>query len=343
MNPLVSIVIVNYNYERFIAEAIRSALNQTYKPLEVIVVDDGSTDGSRAIIESFGETIIPIFKENGGQGSAYNAGFDKSRGDYILFLDSDDALEPNAVEQSVRFFAPGVSKVQFYLRVLGDASKPGNNLNFPTSTLSDGDVSAEVIRCGAYCSPPASGNIYSREALAQIMPMPAADWRICADTYTIFLCAFLGKVRACPQVLGLYRVHGSNWYAASMNASLVRSQLQKSQVKDDLLVSFCSKRSIPYKKGTAMNDVGYFKLRLSSLLLDPKNHPYRSDHVSSLVWQTAKLSWQDVNARIPKKMMATAWAFVAAAAPRKYRMPVIEWGLVPQKRSGMLSRFTKAT
>jgi glycosyltransferase involved in cell wall biosynthesis len=66
-HPFVSILINNYNYGRFLQEAIDSALNQTYSPTEVIVVDDGSTDNSREIIASYGNKIIPVLKENGGQ------------------------------------------------------------------------------------------------------------------------------------------------------------------------------------------------------------------------------------------------------------------------------------
>ena len=78
--PLVSIIVNNYNYERFVAQAIESALQQTYSPVEVIVVDDGSVDHSREIIQGYGGRIQPVLKENGGQASALNAGFAASRG-----------------------------------------------------------------------------------------------------------------------------------------------------------------------------------------------------------------------------------------------------------------------
>ena len=93
-NPKVSILINNYNYGRFLAEAIDSALAQTYKNLEVIVVDDGSTDNSREIIASYSDRIVPVLKENGGQASAFNAGFERARSDWIAFLDSDDIFFP---------------------------------------------------------------------------------------------------------------------------------------------------------------------------------------------------------------------------------------------------------
>ncbi len=86
---LASIIVNNYNYGRFLAEAIESALSQTYANTEVIVVDDGSTDNSRDIIASYKDQIIPVLKENGGQASAFNAGFQASSGEVIFFLDAD--------------------------------------------------------------------------------------------------------------------------------------------------------------------------------------------------------------------------------------------------------------
>ena len=95
--PLVSVIVNNYNYGHFLSEAIDSALAQTYTRTEVIVVDDGSTDDSSEIIAGYGDRIIPVLKENGGQASAFNAGFAKSRGDVICFLDADDYLFPQAI------------------------------------------------------------------------------------------------------------------------------------------------------------------------------------------------------------------------------------------------------
>src|SRR5687768_16888627 len=87
---LVSIIINNFNYADYLGAAIDSALRQEYAHLEVIVVDDGSSDRSQDVIASYASRITAIFKSNGGQASALNAGFAASWGDVILFLDSDD-------------------------------------------------------------------------------------------------------------------------------------------------------------------------------------------------------------------------------------------------------------
>jgi glycosyltransferase involved in cell wall biosynthesis/acyl carrier protein len=112
---LVSVVITNYNYERYIGLSIESALGQTYRDLELIVVDDGSTDGSDAVISSFlsDRRMRYIKQANKGQAAATNVAIEASRGDYVAFLDADDIWIPEKLtEQMAAFRAqPGVGVV----------------------------------------------------------------------------------------------------------------------------------------------------------------------------------------------------------------------------------------
>lgn len=98
---LVSVIISNYNYGKYLGQAIDSALAQTYPAVEVVVVDDGSTDDSREIISTYGDRVVPVLKRNEGMISAMNAGFSSSKGEIICFLDSDDVLMPHRVERAV--------------------------------------------------------------------------------------------------------------------------------------------------------------------------------------------------------------------------------------------------
>lgn len=96
-HPLVSVVIPAFNAERFLGEAIESVLGQTYAPVETIVVDDGSSDGTVAVANGYGEVTV-IEQPNAGPAAARNRGFAASRGELIAFHDSDDAMTPDKLE-----------------------------------------------------------------------------------------------------------------------------------------------------------------------------------------------------------------------------------------------------
>jgi glycosyltransferase involved in cell wall biosynthesis len=107
---LVTVVIPVHNGERFLAEAIESALGQTHRPVEVIVVDDGSTDGSAAVAESYPEVRL-IRAENGGPGAARNLGVAAARGDAVANLDADDLMVPERIERQLEAVAAGADVV----------------------------------------------------------------------------------------------------------------------------------------------------------------------------------------------------------------------------------------
>lgn len=215
--PLTSIIISSYNYAQYLPNAIDSALQQTYPNTEVIVVDDGSKDESPEIIASFGEKIIAILKPNGGQASSMNAGFRASKGDIIIFLDSDDTLYPETVESIVPYFANvSVSKVHWILDEIDAAGKKTNKTN-PKYSLAEGNLIEDLIKYGPEkCggppySPPTSGNAWSRRFIHEIMPIPEELYKSNTDKYLHFLAPVYGDMRAIHKSLGGYRVHGGNY------------------------------------------------------------------------------------------------------------------------------------
>ncbi len=100
----ISVIIPVFNGERFIAEAIQSVLNQNYELLEIIVVDDGSTDNTGKIVEKFGSKVHYIFQENGGVAKARNTGLRAASGDYIAFLDADDLFCKDKLSTQLKQF-----------------------------------------------------------------------------------------------------------------------------------------------------------------------------------------------------------------------------------------------
>src|SRR5262249_21783706 len=160
----------NYNYGNFLRDAIDSALDQSYPNVEVIVVDDGSTDDSRDVIARYEDRIIPVLKQNGGQASAFNAGFARSRGEVVLFLDGDDMLLSTAVESSLPLFqSPRTVKVHWPLWEIDRHGAKTGGMK-PRGALPEGDLREHVIREGpaSHASPPTSGNAWARSFLERV-------------------------------------------------------------------------------------------------------------------------------------------------------------------------------
>lgn len=104
IDPLVSVVIPNYNYARYVSAAVESALSQTYTHVEVIVVDDGSTDNSIEVLRTFENKIRIIQQKNSGQSISRNRGISEARGDFVAFLDADDLWMPTKLEKQMALF-----------------------------------------------------------------------------------------------------------------------------------------------------------------------------------------------------------------------------------------------
>ena len=212
---LVSIVINNFNYGRFLSAAIESALAQSYSPLEVLVVDDGSTDDSREVVARYGSRVRSVFKPNGGQASAFNAGFAEARGSVVIFLDADDALFAAAAETAAGLFEDGVTKVHWPLYEIDAAGERTGTIH-PRSPIAQGDLRSLAIERGPMTgnSPPTSGNAWSRTFLEAVLPIPEEPFRINADGYLLTLAWAYGEVRSAPKPLGVYRVHGANHFGS---------------------------------------------------------------------------------------------------------------------------------
>lgn len=102
--PTVSAVIPSYNYGAFVAKAIDSVLKQTYRYVECIVVDDGSTDNTREVVAKYGDRVRYVYQKNAGLPEARNTGVRAATGEYVAFLDADDEWEPNFVEIALEYF-----------------------------------------------------------------------------------------------------------------------------------------------------------------------------------------------------------------------------------------------
>lgn len=245
--PLASIIVNNYNYDRFLQDATDSALNQTYSNVEVIVVDDGSTDNSREIIGSYSKQIIPILKQNGGQASAFNAGLVVSQGEVIIFLDSDDMLLPTAVAKAVKkLWQPEVVKVHWYQWEIDSQSKQTGQKYPDTYALGEGNFREKVIRQGTVSETiaPTSGNAWKRSFLEAIYPVPELGNKYCADGYLCRLAPLFGKISLIAEPQGCYRVHGENYMGGGSLFHRVQRNLYSCEILFPILREYLQKQGI---------------------------------------------------------------------------------------------------
>ena len=165
MTPKISIILNNYNYAKYAGLCVESALAQSYSQVEVIVVDDGSTDDSWARLQAYRGRVILERQENSGQGAAYNRGFELSSGDIVCFLDSDDLLDVDACRKIAALDWTGVSKVHARLQIVdGDGRLSGGSI--PFGPADENTVRKTWAHFGRYNAPPGSGNFYHRRSPA---------------------------------------------------------------------------------------------------------------------------------------------------------------------------------
>lgn len=336
-----SIVINNYNYAQYVGLAIESALAQTH-PSEVIVVDDGSTDDSRRVIERFGRRIRSIFKSNGGQGSAMNVGFDEATGDIVLFLDSDDMLDPQAVQTLMARWEPCTVLAQFPLYIVDEAGQQLGTYPDPPSSLSHGDVRSELLQTGTFGVNVTSGLAFRREALKPIMPLPA-HFRNAADGYLVRAIAFQGRVQRIESVLGSYRRHGTNDSNVCGPSGLVDGFRKKVGYAEK---EFAATRDLATSHGLQVDpnfgtkNADYTGYLLSLLLTDPTAKPVGGLSRWRLLRRYVATRWAST---WPLKRRALAVGLVTAAtvSPPKLSVTLLRWLHDPQSRPAWARKIAR--
>jgi glycosyltransferase involved in cell wall biosynthesis len=334
--PLATIVIVNYNYEPFIAAAIDSALEQSYAPLEVIVVDDGSTDGSRKVIAAYGKRIRVILQENAGQGAAYNAGWLAARGAFVLFLDSDDVLTGEAMQKVVAAFEhSNAVKVQFYLRQVDRELKPLGYL-LPSYGFPSMDPRKQIAAYGYYASPPASGNVYRKSFLDEIMPIVDEElYRHAADGYTTGLAGMAGKIASIAEILGFYRVHGDN-YGGESGVKIVQQlhhMFMRDIKREHSQHAFDDHFNFHFPEDRSRYCPGHTKLRLLSRRMLPGEHPIKSDRVGNLLLCGLLSAVRFPHLKLHQRLVVAMGFLALGLVPRRVLRKHFAAIVSPQKRN----------
>jgi glycosyltransferase involved in cell wall biosynthesis len=344
--PLATVVIVNYNYEKFIAAAIDSALEQSYEPLEVVVVDDGSTDGSREIIADYKDRVRTVLQDNAGQGAAYNAGWRAAQGEFVLFLDSDDVLTKEAIAKVVQAFKSNDAvKVQFYLAQVDQNLKPLGFL-LPSYKFSPMTTRQQIANYGYYVSPPASGNAFRKSFLDEVMPIVDEElYRRAADGYTTGLAGLSGGVLSISETLGYYRVHGNNYGGESGIKSL--QQLHHMFVRDikreDSEHAFGDHFNFHFLADRSRFCPGHTKLRLLSCRIHPDVHPVKTDRVLGLVLSGVASAIRFPHLKLLKRFSVAIGFIVMGTLPRSMLHSYFNAIVTAQKRNDVIPAKPRST
>ena len=210
-NPLVSVIIAVYNCERYLAQAIKSVLAQTYRPIELIIVDDGSTDGTADIAHSYKE-VHYIYQYNQGVAAARNTGISASQGQLISILDADDLFPPNKLKVQVTYLLKHprvgytVGRVQNFLDL--ESSLPTHT---PTNLLESDQLGL--------------ASLVTRRVIFEQIGGFDASYRVASDFEWITRAKDAGiPIAILPEIVLHRRIHSSNmsYQTQARRASLLR-------------------------------------------------------------------------------------------------------------------------
>ncbi|MEH1837394.1 MAG: glycosyltransferase family 2 protein [Nostoc sp.] len=215
-NIKTSCLINNYNYAEFVPEAIYSALNQTVKFDEIIIVDDASTDNSAEIIANFtkfGNIKVILKEKNKGQLSSFNEGFLAATGDIIFFLDADDIYEPQYLETALTFYNRR-SECDFLFCAYKKFGVVEETFQADTVDLDLGYSVIKTLYSGEWIGSITSTLSMRREIIRKFLPIPnIEDWRVRADDCLVWGASLVGaKKFYISKPLVMYRIHPNNQY-----------------------------------------------------------------------------------------------------------------------------------
>jgi glycosyltransferase involved in cell wall biosynthesis len=328
-----SIIVANHNCRDFVGVAIRSALAVDWPDKEVIVVDDASTDDSRSIIGEFGTRVAAYFRPKSHQFGAHIFGFEQSIGEVIIFLDADDLLEPQVMQEVAKVWHPGVSKVQYRMNLIdATGAQLGTAIpQFPPRNDPE-KLRGAYLRTMAYTTPPGSGNLYSRNLVRKAFSMgsPTTVW---SDDVLLTLAPLVGDVLTIPKPLVRYRIHDANNAAVnSLDAGKIRDRLNQDIEKARLFLNVTRELRLPVPCDPLRYNLNHLQYRLASYLIEASAHPFRGDTVPVLAYRLVSSASMSSQMYLRDRALLVAWTFACLLAPPKFRRRFVLWRFAPMSR-----------
>ncbi|GAB3196494.1 glycosyltransferase family 2 protein [Geodermatophilus arenarius] len=319
-----SVVVTNYNYADYVATAVDSALALRWDDVEVVVVDDGSTDASVEVLQRYADRVTLLAGPNGGQRVAANRGFAASTGDVVVFLDADDVLPPEMPERLARVWSPSVSKAQFRMQRI-DAS--GAPFGHPFPEWQPVPTPAHVRRwaesTSAYPTPPGSGNAYARWFLERIFPLDASTGRA-ADSGPLAAAPFHGDVVSVPEVVVSYRQHGSN--DSDVLAADDRPAREVERARDRWRFAQRS-RGVPdaeIDERPLRRSRELLQFRVAAARLTPGVRPLEGDGRARLLGDVLRSPLHPGPEGLAARVVVAAWCLAVLVAPRRLVRSLLE-------------------
>ncbi len=234
--PLVTVLIDAYNYGHFIEEAIDSVLSQDFpmEQVEVLVVDDGSTDDTAERVKKYGSRIQYFYKPNGGQASAFNLGMQKARGEIVAILDADDYWLPQKLRRITEEFEKYPDAGMVYHRLQEYNARTGERIDSAFVAVS-GMLPANRESLLSYIFYPSSALAFRRRCLDPLLPIPEG-LTIQADSHLSGLIIFLAPIIAIGESLAVYRVHGNNLFFAQDTEDFTAERARRRIATRDTLI-----------------------------------------------------------------------------------------------------------
>jgi len=241
--PLVSIVIPVHNGEEYIKEAIDSCLNQTYENIEIIVVDDKSTDNTLKILQEYRDsiTVIPVEKQN-GLGNVLNIGIRASNGEYIARMDADDVMYPNRIGKQVEYMQehPNCVAVGGQIDII---DKDGNITGHREYAIEDEDIKKNMFLFQPFAHPAV---MLRRSALEDVGLYPENIWKV-EDVKLFFLLSKEGEFHNIGDTVLKYRMTFNTQSQSNMLDHFKKTNEIRKWAKKELGIKPSSKQFILWK------------------------------------------------------------------------------------------------
>ncbi len=220
-----AVIITNYNYRLFVAEAVDSALAQTHAPAQIIVVDDGSTDGSRELLqERYGADprVTLLFGENGGQLAAFQRGVAAAQADVVAFLDADDRWEPRYLEQLAALY-DARKDVDFVFSDVALFGTETRRIAWAQRAVDLGYTTISTYALTHWYGAPTSALSLRLSVARRTLDVPEhliKTWRLSADNCLVYGASLFGARKYfLPTGAVFYRIHGGNGWWSHQNAT----------------------------------------------------------------------------------------------------------------------------